>query len=146
MTIEPPVDRKLKIESIALYRSIGQLTGAISGEQSSLAVDRVGRTAYLPGLRARLCTSVDRIGRPPESLCSLKKAPVDRPVYQQRVLLSVSSSGRPRGRPAREPLLSGSSLGRPGGRPVGSTVINLTVGRWTARPTGRAILPFACCQ
>ena len=60
-------------------------------------------------------------------------APVDRTVDRQRVLLSISSSGRPGGWPAREPLLSGFRPGRPGGRLEGQKCPFLL-------PTGRFIL------
>ena len=86
-------------------------------------VDRGRRRSTGPVDRcAQTCTSqmaerpIDRVGRPPESICSLKMALVDRSVDRQRVLLSVSSSGRSSGRSFRESLLSGSRPARPGGQ------------------------------
>ena len=102
---------------------------------------------------ARTCTCLIgwRAGRPTQSttreLCSLEMVPVDR----QRVLLSVSSSDRPGGRPAREPLLSSSRPGRPDGRsvaqrhkndrwPVDRPVDRKGISALSWLPTGRFVL------
>ena len=124
------------------FQSLYCLTRLSAGRPRQKSVDRSCRLTCTGRARSQAGGPVDRVGRPPESFCYLEKAPVDRPINRHRVLLSVSSSGRLTDKPTREPLLSGSRPGRPSGWPVCSTVINLTVGRSTARSTGRAILPL----
>ena len=77
MTVVPPVDRDWIQRAAALCRSTARSTGAISREQSSLAVDQVGRPAYLLGLLARLYTSIDRTSRPTSASVNRPGRPAD---------------------------------------------------------------------
>ena len=55
LTVGPAVDRGPDTESRALCRSTARSTGAISREQNSLAVDRVGRPALQPNKPCTFC-------------------------------------------------------------------------------------------
>ena len=74
-----------------VFKSLNSWTWPSAGRPLQKSVDRSGRST---------CTDVHAslswwAGRPSREFCSLEMAPVDRPVYRQRALFSVSSSGRP---------------------------------------------------
>jgi len=73
LTVGPAVDRVLDTESRALYRSTARSTGAISREQNSLAVDRVGRPALQPNKPCTFCAR--RSTARSSGLCFLEQSP-----------------------------------------------------------------------
>ena len=74
-TVEPSVDRSVdraRIQSASLsVRSTTRSTEAFPESRALWTVDRLGRPALQPDWRARLCTLVDRVGRPTPSSVDL---------------------------------------------------------------------------
>ena len=87
---------------------------------------------------------VDRVSRPPESFCSLEKAPVDRSTGREFCSLYPAPVDRAVDQPeSRCSLVPGPFDRR---STSGTTVIKITVGRSTGRSTGRSFLTFPGCQ